>query len=57
VIFNDVTIEEGATVVDSVLMPGSIVRSGVHISRAIVAPHTKVQQSIQGGTTIALVNQ
>jgi glucose-1-phosphate adenylyltransferase len=57
VIFNDVVIEEGATVVDSVLMPGSVIKSGVSVSRAIIAPKTKVDQSIQGGTNIALVSK
>lgn len=37
VLFNNVTIEKGAEVVSSVLMPGSIVRSGAKVNRCIVA--------------------
>ena len=37
VLFNDVKIQEGATVVDSVLMPGVVVEEGATVNRAIVA--------------------
>ena len=56
VIFNDVIVEEGANVIDSVLMPGSIVKSGVTVTRAIVAPNVKVETSVKGGTNIVLVS-
>jgi hypothetical protein len=38
-------------------MPGSVIKSGVSVSRSIIAPKTKVDQSIQGGTNIALVSK
>ena len=57
VIFNDVTIEEGASVIDSVVMPGSVIKSGVTLKRVIVAPNLKVDQSVNGGANIVLVNK
>jgi glucose-1-phosphate adenylyltransferase len=55
VIFHDVVIEEGATVTDSVIMPGAVIKSGVVLSRVIVSPNMKVEKSAQGGTNIMLV--
>jgi ADP-glucose pyrophosphorylase len=51
-----VVIEEGATVTDSVIMPGAIIKSGTVLSRVIVSPNMKVEKSVQGGTNIVLVN-
>lgn len=42
VLFNNVTIEKGAEVVSSVLMPGSIVRSGAKVNRCIVAEKIEI---------------
>jgi glucose-1-phosphate adenylyltransferase len=56
VIFHDVVIEEGATVTDSVIMPGAIIKSDTVLSRVIVSPNMKVEKSVQGGTNIVLVN-
>jgi glucose-1-phosphate adenylyltransferase len=36
VIFNEVTIEEGAVVEDSVIMPDTVISKGVHIKHAII---------------------
>ncbi|MCI2068717.1 MAG: glucose-1-phosphate adenylyltransferase [Bacilli bacterium] len=36
VIFNEVTIEEGAVVTDSVVMPDTIIKKGVHVTRSII---------------------
>ena len=37
VIFAGVTVEEGASVIDSVVMPGSVIRRGAVVRRAIIA--------------------
>lgn len=57
VIFHDVVIEEGATVTDSVIMPGAFIKSGTMLKKVIVAPQTKVGQSQSGGTGVILVHQ
>lgn len=44
VISNEVTIEEGAVVEDAVIMPGSTVRSGVHVKKAIIGPNQDVKE-------------
>jgi glucose-1-phosphate adenylyltransferase len=36
VIFNEATIEEGAVVVDSVIMPDTVIKKGVHVTRSII---------------------
>lgn len=57
VIFHDVTIEEGAVVVDSVIMPGATIKSGTTLKRVIVSPNIKVETSVNGGTNVVLVNK
>jgi glucose-1-phosphate adenylyltransferase len=57
VIFHDVTIEEGAAVVDSVIMPGATIKSGTTLKRVIVSPNIKVETSVNGGTNVVLVNK
>ena len=42
VLFEDVTIEEGATVEYSLVMPGAVVKKGAHVQYAIVAENVKV---------------
>lgn len=42
VLFEDVTIEEGATVEYSLIMPGAVVKKGAHVQYAIVAENVKV---------------
>jgi len=57
VIFNEVVIEEGARVADSVIMPGVTVKSGAAVNRAIVAGDTTIagDRRIDGGEAIVLV--
>ncbi len=57
VIFHDVTIEEGAAVVDSVIMPGATIKSGTILKRVIVSPNIKVETSVNGGTNVVLVSK
>ena len=42
VIFAGVDIEEGAEVVDSVVMPGAVIRSGAKVHRAIIGENSIV---------------
>ena len=42
VLFENVTIEEGATVEYSLIMPGAVIKKGAHIQYAIVAENVKV---------------
>lgn len=42
VLFTNVTIEEGATVKDCVIMPDAVIRSGTRLERVIVGPHSEV---------------
>ena len=52
VLFNDVTIDEGAIVEQSVLMPGVHVGSGAKVYRAIVAENVKVDpEAVLGSPT------
>ena len=43
VLFTNVTIEEGAIVKDCVIMPEAVIKSGTHIERVIVGPHSEVK--------------
>ena len=45
VIFTDAIIEEGATVIDSVIMPGAHIKSGAFINKAIVADYVVIDGS------------
>ena len=44
VIFSDVTVEEGAVVRDSILMPGCVVRKGAEVHYAILAENVTVDE-------------
>ena len=56
VIFNEAIIEEGATVIDAVIMPNVLVKKGAYIRRAIVsAPVIIEERHIDGGEDIVLV--
>lgn len=46
VIFNEVTIEEGAVVEDSVIMPHTVIKAGVHVKRAIIGTERVVEEDI-----------
>ena len=58
VIFSDVTIEEEATVVDSVIMPGVVVKKGACVFRAIIGEQStigagaQIGESHHGGVTV-----
>jgi len=57
VIFNEVLIEEGAHVVDSVIMPGAVIKGGAYVRMAIVASDTTINgdRRIDGQDNIVLV--
>ncbi|MCF0112245.1 MAG: glucose-1-phosphate adenylyltransferase [Erysipelotrichaceae bacterium] len=50
VMFHDVTVEEGATVIDSVVMPNAVIKSGAVVRRAIVAEGVVVGNDVTVGT-------
>jgi glucose-1-phosphate adenylyltransferase len=59
VIFNEVTIEEGAVVEDSVVMPSTIIKKGAHISKAIVGTSLIIEGNHAPGSDdegVVLVN-
>ena len=49
VLFSDVTVEEGASVRDSILMPGSVVKKGACVQYAIVAENAVVEEGAAVG--------
>ncbi len=49
VLFSEVTVEEGAVVLDSILMPGSIVKKGAVVEYAIVAENVTVEEGAHIG--------
>ncbi len=49
VLFTGVKIGKGAKVVDSVLMPGSVVEDGASVTRALVAPGIKIGKNASVG--------
>jgi glucose-1-phosphate adenylyltransferase len=49
VIFADVTVEEGATVCDSILMPGTVVKKGAKVQYAILAENTVIEENATVG--------
>jgi glucose-1-phosphate adenylyltransferase len=49
VIFSDVTVEEGATVCDSILMPGTVVKKGAKVQYAILAENTVIEENATVG--------
>ena len=56
VIGRGATVEPGATVIDSVLLPGAIVRSGVRVERAILDDAVDARADVgEAGGEIALV--
>lgn len=48
VLFNEVTVERGASVISSVVMPGTIVKAGTVIKNAIVGPGQILEESLEG---------
>ncbi len=55
VLFEDVTIEEGATVEYSLIMPGAVIKKGAHVQYAIVAENVKVSEGAVVGENPANV--
>ncbi len=49
IIFAGVTIEEGAEIIDSILMPGTVVRKGAKVHYAILAENVEVGEDAQVG--------
>ena len=49
VLFSDVTVEEGATVHDSILMPGAVVKKGACVQYAILAENAVVEEGATVG--------
>jgi glucose-1-phosphate adenylyltransferase len=48
VISNEVTVEKGAVVENSFLMPGAVVQSGVHVNYALIGPKQVISKDIAG---------
>lgn len=48
VLFNEVTVEKGAKVIYSVVMPGTIIKSGVEVENAIIGPGLEVDENAEG---------
>ncbi len=58
VIFNDVVIEEGAEVIDSVIMPATVIKKNTHLSNVIVGPSLVVDTSFDGDPKhVGLINK
>lgn len=56
VLFENVTIEEGATVEYSLVMPGAVIKKGAHVQYAIVAENVKVGEDAVIGENPQEVN-
>ena len=50
---DSVVIEEGATVKDSILMPGVVVKKGCSLNRCIVGMNTIIGKNVQAGPEVA----
>lgn len=57
VIFNEVVIEAGAKVTNSVIMPGALIKKGARLNYVIVADHTTVEENteVNGDPSITLI--
>jgi len=49
VVFSGVTVEEGAVIRDSILMPGTHVKKGAHVQYAILAENTVIEENASVG--------
>ena len=49
VLFRDVTVEEGATVLDSIVMPGTVIKKGAVVEYAIVAENCVIEEGAHVG--------
>ena len=43
--YNEVMVEEGAEVVDSVIMPGALIKKGAKVYKAMVGPNSIVEEN------------
>lgn len=50
VLFTNVIVEEGAKVLDAVLMPGVIVRKGAIVQRVVIAEDVEIKENAKAGT-------
>ena len=50
IISTDAVIGERATVVDSVLLPGAVVKDGAHVVRAILGENSVVEENVNLGS-------
>lgn len=48
-LFSGVTVEEGAEVCDSIIMPGAVVKKGARVHYAIVAENAVIGENAPGG--------
>ena len=49
ILFSDVTVEEGATVLDSIVMPGTVIKKGAVVEYAIVAENCVIEEGAHVG--------
>ncbi len=49
ILFNDVTVEEGATVNSSLIMPGAVIKKGASVQYAIVAENCVIEEGASVG--------
>ncbi len=49
ILFNNVVIEEGATVIDSIIMPGTVIKSGAVVEYAMVAENCVIGENAHIG--------
>ena len=45
ILFSNVTVEEGATVYDSIIMPGTVIKAGATVQYAIVAENAVIEEN------------
>ena len=55
ILSSGVIVEEGAEVIDSVIMPGAIIRKGAVVRRAIVAENAEILGGCQVGEEEGLI--
>ena len=53
VLSNSVTVEKGAAVIDSVLMPGVTVRAGAYLDKCIVGFQTIIGEGVRAGASVS----
>ena len=56
ILFDNVTVEEGAEIRDSLVMPGAIIKSGASVQYAIIAENTVIESGASVGERPENVN-